>query len=129
MNLLESLKKRAKHLRTDIYTLYFVARHPGTPWYAKLFIAGVVAYALSPIDLIPDFIPIIGYMDDLILVPLGIALAIKMVPDAIVTECRIQAREMGIRRKTNWKGGIAIILIWLALAGLLVVTIYKAHSQ
>jgi len=68
-------------------------RHPGTPWYAKLFVAGIVAYAFSPIDLIPDFVPVLGYLDDLILIPMGIALAIRMVPPSVLTECRARARK------------------------------------
>jgi uncharacterized membrane protein YkvA (DUF1232 family) len=73
MTLLEDLKQRARRLKVDIYALYLAARHPETPWYAKLLVAGIVAYALSPIDLIPDFIPVLGYLDDLILIPIGIA--------------------------------------------------------
>jgi uncharacterized membrane protein YkvA (DUF1232 family) len=126
MSVLEYLKKQANHLKGDIYTLYLVARHPRTPWYAKLFIAGVVAYALSPIDLIPDFIPVIGYLDDLILVPLGISIAIKMIPNPILVECRAQAQAMSLKSNKNWKAGIVIVLIWLVLAALMVTVVYKA---
>ena len=80
MGLLVKLKERARSLKAETLTLYLAARHPLTPWYAKIFIGGVVAYAVSPIDLIPDFIPVLGYLDDLILVPIGIALAIRMIP-------------------------------------------------
>lgn len=85
--LLEKLKQRARHLKVETFALYLAARHPRTPWYAKLLVAGIVSYAFSPIDLVPDFIPVIGYLDDLILVPLGLALAIRMVPDPVLTEC------------------------------------------
>lgn len=87
--MLKELKQRARKLKAETFALYLAARHPETPWYAKLFVAGIVAYAFSPIDLIPDFVPILGYLDDLILIPIGIALAIKMVPPSILAECRI----------------------------------------
>ena len=76
MAYLAELKKRARHLKTETFALYLAARDPRTPWYAKLLVASIVAYALSPIDLIPDFIPVIGYLDDLILIPFLINLAI-----------------------------------------------------
>ncbi len=93
LSLLEKLKQRASHLKSEAYALYLAARDPRTPWYAKLLVAGIVAYALSPIDLIPDFVPVLGYLDDLVLIPLGITLAIKMVPDSVLAECRERARE------------------------------------
>ena len=73
MPLIENLKYRAHSLKTETFALYLAARHPKTPWYAKVFVSGVVAYAFSPIDLIPDFVPVLGYLDDLVLLPLGIA--------------------------------------------------------
>ena len=75
MALLAELKQRAHHLKAETFALYLAARDPRTPWYAKLLVAGIVAYAVSPIDLIPDFVPVLGYLDDLILIPAGIALA------------------------------------------------------
>jgi len=93
MTLLASLRQRARELKTDTYALYLVARHPRTPWYAKVLAAGVVAYAFSPIDLIPDFIPVLGYLDDLLIVPAGIALAIKLVPSDVLAECRALAAD------------------------------------
>lgn len=80
MALLAELKERARHLKAETFALYLAARDPRTPWYAKLIVADIVAYAFSPIDLIPDFVPVLGYLDDLILVPMGIALAIKLIP-------------------------------------------------
>lgn len=106
---------RAKQLKSEIITLYLVCRHPGTPWYAKVFITAVVAYALSPIDLIPDFIPVLGYLDDIILIPLGIALAIKMVPLHIWKECKDQAGIIHSRLKHNLIVAIIIVLIWIAV--------------
>jgi len=126
MGLLEHLKKQATSLKGDVVTLYFVARHPRTPWYAKLFIAGVVAYAVSPIDLIPDVIPFLGYLDDLILVPVGISIALKMVPNQIMEECRAEARAHSLKHNKNWKAGFFIILIWLVIGALVGGVVYKA---
>lgn len=91
MRFREDLEQRARSLKAETLALYIAARYPRTPWYAKLFVAGIVAYALSPIDLIPDFVPILGYLDDLVLVPLGIALAIKIIPGPVLDECRTKA--------------------------------------
>jgi uncharacterized membrane protein YkvA (DUF1232 family) len=84
-------KARVAALRNESYALYLASRDPRTPWYAKLLVAGVVAYAVSPIDLIPDFIPVLGQLDDMILLPIGIALAIRLVPSAVLEEKRAQA--------------------------------------
>ena len=78
--MLDRMRKRARRLKEEIYALYLAYRDPRVPWYARLFAAGVVAYAFSPIDLIPDFIPVLGFPDDLILVPLGVVLALRMIP-------------------------------------------------
>lgn len=99
----------------ETLALYLVARDPRVPWYVRLFIATVVAYALSPIDLIPDFIPVLGYLDDLILVPLGIMLALRMVPAGILDECRARAAaEFAAGRPTSRVAMAAIVGIWLA---------------
>lgn len=87
------LKPRARRFKAEAFALYLAARDPRTPWYARLLVAGIVAYALSPIDLIPDFVPVLGYLDDLILVPLGIALALKLVPRHVIEDCRMRAEE------------------------------------
>lgn len=108
---------RARHLKTEVYALYLAYRHPGTPWYAKVTAGLVVAYAFSPIDLVPDFIPVLGYLDDLLLVPLGITLALKMIPPAVMVECRRQAADPG-EKPVNWYAAAAILLLWLALAAL-----------
>lgn len=104
MPLLEKLKHHATQLKRETFALYLAARHPGTPWHAKLFVAAVAAYAFSPIDLIPDFIPILGYVDDLILIPLGIMLAVKLVPPAVLAECRARAQVV----MANGKPGVAL---------------------
>jgi len=124
------LKKRARHLKTETFALYLAARDPRTPWYAKLLVASIVAYALSPIDLIPDFIPVIGYLDDLILIPFGINLAIKLVPPSVLTECRARAQEtMRNGKPVSWIAATIIVGIWLILAGLCVAWAYKAFSS
>jgi len=125
--LLEKLKQRARHLKGETFALYLAARDPRTPWYAKLLVAGIVAYAFSPIDLIPDFIPVIGYLDDLILVPLGIALAIRMVPGPVLAECRVRAQETIQNGKPASRVAAAVIIvIWLLLAVLFSLWAYEA---
>ena len=111
---IEALKIWAKLIKREAVALALACKHPCTPWYAKAVAAAVVAYALSPIDLIPDFIPIFGYVDDLLLLPLGIMLALKLIPPDVMSECR-----EGADRKIRTGGGrIAarvIITIWLAV--------------
>ena len=114
-SVLQSLKKRARILKMDTYVLYLAVRDPRTPWYAKAVAAAVVVYALSPLDLIPDFIPVIGLVDDLILVPLGIALALKMIPEPVMSECRLRAQAGG-RPPVSRIGAAVIIAAWLAAA-------------
>ena len=110
----DTWKRRARRLETEIDAIYLAYKDPRVPWYAKLLIACVIGYALSPIDLIPDFIPVIGYLDDLILVPLGIALTLKMIPPAVLAECREKARTDVTRRKrTNWIAATLILSIWV----------------
>lgn len=122
MPMLDRMRKRARRLKTEIYALYLAYRDLRVPWYARLFAAGVVAYAFSPLDLIPDFIPIIGLLDDLILVPLGIVLALRMIPASVMAECRQRADEkLREGRPTNWLVAGVIIAIWLALAALITV--------
>ncbi len=104
----------AAGLKLQIYALYLAYKDPRVPWYAKLFGALVVAYALSPIDLIPDFIPVLGYLDDLILIPLGIAFTVRMIPKEIMEECKTKAQsEMMVKKRKNWAAGTIVILIWL----------------
>jgi uncharacterized membrane protein YkvA (DUF1232 family) len=118
-SLLAVLRRWARALKTETLALYLVARDPRVPWYARLFIAVVVAYALSPIDLIPDFIPVLGYLDDLILVPLGLALAVRMVPPLVLEECRARAREELAGARPRSQGAmLAIVAIWLLSAAL-----------
>jgi len=115
MTFLQTLKARASELKRETYVLYLAVRDPRTPWYARAIAAAVVAYALSPIDLIPDFIPVIGYLDDLIVVPLGIALALKLVPANVMADCRTQALAAE-RLPMSRTGAAVIIALWLAAA-------------
>jgi len=127
MPLLSALRQRARDLKTETIALYLAARHPGTPWHAKLLVAAIAAYALSPIDLIPDFIPVLGYLDDLILIPLGIALAVRMIPQPILEECRARAQDIAARgRPVSRIAGAAIVVLWIALGGLCAMWIYAA---
>lgn len=117
MSFFASLKQRARVLKADALALYFAARHPATPWYAKLAAFLIVAYAFSPVDLVPDFIPVLGYLDEVILLPLAIALALKLVPAAVMLECRERAAGV-LQKPVNWVAGAFIILIWAGLAAL-----------
>lgn len=103
-------------LKRDVMALYLAARDPRVPWHAKAVAAGVAAYALSPIDLIPDFIPVLGYLDDLILVPLGIMLAVRLIPREIMAELRAMAEARTVGRPVSWKGAAAIGAVWLVMA-------------
>jgi len=118
-------KRWAGRLKSETHALYLAYRDPRMPWYAKLFAALVVGYAFSPIDLIPDAIPVLGYLDDLILVPLGVALAVRMIPEDVLSESRQKAREMVERgeRPVSRAAAAVIVVLWLALAvlGVLVV--------
>jgi len=124
MTLLDHWKLKANQLRRETYALYLAFSDPRVPWYARWFVAAVVAYAFSPIDLIPDFIPVLGYLDDLVLVPAGIALALKMVPETIMDECRQEAREVMAKGKpTNWVAAGVITVIWVLCIALVVVAL------
>jgi len=122
-----SWKDRVKALKRETFTLYLACRHPRVPWYAKLLAFFVVGYALSPIDLIPDFIPVIGYLDDLILIPLGLMLVIRMIPADVLLECRQKSEE--IVDRVTWAGKIAavvIVTIWILAVALIVHLILRA---
>jgi uncharacterized membrane protein YkvA (DUF1232 family) len=122
-------KQRARQLKVETYALYLAYRDPRVPWVAKLFAAGVVGYAFSPLDLIPDFIPVLGYLDDLVIVPLGVALALKMIPGPVLDECRERAQEaLSQDRPTNWAAAVAIVAIWLLAITLTVVVLVRAFE-
>ena len=113
----EPWKAQAKKLKLEAYALYLAYQDPRVPWMSRVFAACVVGYAFSPIDLIPDFIPVIGYLDDLVLIPLGIKLALSMIPESVMGECREKAQEIIRQGKpVNRAAAIVIILIWISLA-------------
>ena len=118
------LRQWARRLKRDVLALYLAVRDPRVPWYAKVVAGCVVAYALSPIDLIPDFIPVLGYLDDVILLPLGIALAVRLIPPAIFEENRQQANQLA-SRPISRAGAAAIIIFWLLI--LLIVIAWLAR--
>jgi uncharacterized membrane protein YkvA (DUF1232 family) len=111
-----SLRQRARQLKSETYAVYLASRDPRVPWYAKVVVACVLGYALSPIDLIPDFIPVLGYVDDLILVPAGIALAIRLIPPGVMAECRSRAEAaMQKGKPKNWIAASFIVAIWVTV--------------
>ena len=114
---LTALKQRARQVKVDLIALSLAARDPRTPWYAKLIIAGCVAYALSPVDVVPDFIPVLGLVDELVFIPIALALAIRFIPEEVLVDCRRRAGEIAERR-TSRAAAIVIIACWVALAAL-----------
>ena len=121
MTRLADWRRRAKELKLDVYALYLAARHPKVPWYAKALALLVTAYAFSPIDLVPDFIPVFGYLDDLVLLPLGIALTLRLIPDPVWAECRAQARGGGpARTRAGLVAAGVIAVLWLLVIAWLI---------
>ncbi len=114
----DALKKRARELKTQTYTLYLASRDRRTPWYAKALMIAVVGYAISPVDLIPDFVPVLGYLDDLVIVPAGIVLALKMIPKDVYQECRARAESGPIETRAKWVAFSLIVAVWLLVAAL-----------
>ncbi len=113
----EKIRQHAVNLKTETIALYLAARHPATPWYARLLAAVVAAYALSPIDLIPDFIPVLGYLDDLVIVPLGLACVRMLIPAHVMAECRRRSRGIVTGKPLiSRAAGVAVIMVWLGLA-------------
>ena len=119
--MLESLKTRSRKLKLEVTALAYAQRHPDTPPAAKVLAVLVVAYALSPIDLIPDFIPVLGLLDDLLLLPLGIYWALKLIPAHVMAE----ARERATAQPPSVWGAAAIILVWLVLSGLVLYSLFR----
>lgn len=120
--MISAIRQQARELKGQTYALYLAYRDPRTPWHAKAFAALVVAYALSPIDLIPDFVPVLGYLDDLVIVPAGLFLVIRMIPPEVMQHARAQAAVAEAEGRTTSRAGLAIVLaIWVI--GLLVCAI------
>jgi uncharacterized membrane protein YkvA (DUF1232 family) len=117
--LFNTWKRRANRLKLGAYTIYLAYKDPRVPWYAKILIVCIIGYAFSPIDKLLNSIPIIGYLDHLILVPLGVVLAFKkMIPPVVLADCREEARMAVSSKKPNWVDGSIIIVIWFLFASL-----------
>jgi len=109
---LQDLKRWARGLKRDVHAIYLAARSPRVPWHAKIIAIAVAGYALSPVDLIPDFIPVLGYVDDLIIVPLGVWLVLSLIPEEVMAECRAVADEAATRPQSR-PAAMMIIAIWI----------------
>jgi len=121
--MLASLRARAKQLETETYALYLAYKDPRVPWHARAFAAFVVAHTVSPIDLIPDFIPVIGYLDDLIITPLGLLLALRMIPPDVMARARQEAASASSEGRIKTRAGIAIVLSVWAIAAIIVILV------
>ena len=123
--IVNQLKSKARLLKREVTVLYFAYRDTRTPWYARIFTLLVVSYALSPIDLIPDFIPVLGYLDDLILVPAGIFIALKMIPADVMSDARQQANDSLQIKKIGWIFAAIILIIWALILFMIVLFVYQ----
>lgn len=125
--MLARLKSWAQTITRDVHAIYLASRDPRVPWYAKALAICVAAYALSPIDLIPDFIPVLGYLDDLVIVPLGIVLVVALIPPGIMAEHRAAA-DAAREKPTSKNGALAVIAIWAALCVLFAWLAYRSFG-
>ncbi|MCS6881457.1 MAG: YkvA family protein [Oscillochloridaceae bacterium] len=125
--MIAELKQRARALKREVYALYIAAGDPRVPWYAKAVLGLVVAHTFSPIDLIPDFIPVLGYLDDLVITPLGVIIALKMIPPEVMDEARRKSEEMVQQGKPiSRAGAMMVIAIWLVIIIAIVWSIVNA---
>jgi uncharacterized membrane protein YkvA (DUF1232 family) len=108
---LKRLSGWARNLKQDILTVYFALRDPRCPWHARILAAALTAYAFSPIDLIPDFIPVLGYLDEMVLLPVGIWLVLRLIPESVLTECRRKATEYSVNARSNAEGRLGALII------------------
>jgi uncharacterized membrane protein YkvA (DUF1232 family) len=126
---IQAWKQRAEHLKSETYTLYLAYRHPRTPWYAKVFVALIVGYVFSPLDPIPDFIPGIGLLDEMVVVPIGVLIATKMVPADVFAECREKTRDvMESSKPVSRAAAVVVVAVWVlcvALAVFLAMRIFR----
>ena len=125
--MVEQLKSRARALKNEAFAIYLAAKDPRTPWYAKTIALLTVAYALSPIDLIPDFIPILGYLDDLFIVPGGLWLAVKLIPPEVLEDARKSVTTQGTARSVLFVGAVLIVVLWVIILIGIVYLIIKAR--
>jgi uncharacterized membrane protein YkvA (DUF1232 family) len=130
MPFLDFWKKRARTLKVQTYALYYAYRDPRTPLPARLFVAAIVAYAFSPIDLIPDFIPVLGYLDDLIIIPAGVWLALKMIPPEVMAESRVKAEEVLATGKPVFRFmAVVIIALWIVVIAAVGLAVFHAIEK
>lgn len=128
MKMVGQWRRKAWQLKLEVYALYFACRDPRTPWYAKVLAAVVVAYAFSPIDLIPDPIPVLGHLDDFVLIPLGVLAVRAMIPAAVLAECRNKANTLD-KKPRNWVAAGIIITIWAIVAAVFVLWAIRIVSN
>jgi uncharacterized membrane protein YkvA (DUF1232 family) len=128
MEWLARLKSRARRMKTETVALALAARHPGTPWYSKLLIAGVVVYAVTPVDLVPDFIPVLGWIDDLVFVSLAVALAARFVPRPVMQECRARAAQATLSPQRKRLAWVIALAVWLGVALVAGVLFYANYA-
>ncbi len=114
---LERIKQWARTIKRDVIALWIAARDPRVPWYAKALAAAIAAYALSPVDLIPDFIPVLGYLDDLVIVPVGVLLVVRLIPASLMAEFRDQAAVIAQKPRST-TAAVIVVMIWVAVAAL-----------
>ncbi|MGC8764703.1 MAG: YkvA family protein [Brevinematia bacterium] len=124
MKIIDRLKERSKALKKEIKVIYFAYQNPDLNLLPKIIIVITLGYALSPVDLIPDFIPVLGYLDDLIIIPALIILSLRLIPKDIIKEARARAERENIFLRKNWVAGIIFILIWLSLLGIIFFKIF-----
>lgn len=129
MKRLKYLKEKARKIKSDITTLFYAYKNPKTKLLPKIIIFITLGYALSPVDLIPDFIPVLGYLDDLLIIPSLIALSIKLIPKDIMDESKEKALKEPVRLKDNWLFGSIFILVWILLLTFIVIKILKLFSK
>jgi uncharacterized membrane protein YkvA (DUF1232 family) len=106
-------KEKVENLKREVYALFLASKDPRVPWYAKVLMALIIGYAICPIDLVPDFIPVLGQLDDLVIVPAGIALVLKMIPKNVMEECRRKVRDEPFDTKMKWVVVFIIVSIWV----------------
>jgi len=123
--MLDNLRRRAQRLKQDTYALYLAGRDRRTPWYVRVLAGLVVAYALSPIDLIPDFIPVLGYLDDLIIVPAGLLLVARLIPSVVLQEAQVRARDASDRPTSR---GVAVVVIGIWVLGMFLLWVVVARA-
>lgn len=129
IKMFKKIKAWARKIKKQIFVLYFAYKDERVPWYAKVFTACVVAYAFSPIDFIPDFIPVLGYLDEVILLPIGIMFALKMIPKDVLSDCEVQAKEMMKNGKPkNWIVGVLIVMNRCVITVWAVLNVYKLFN-